>query len=168
VILNRRAFFKWCGNVGLTTFLYAYIKNADSQVNAINLAALQRYIDLLLPENKMPGALTLGADQYILKKFENDKAYAKAITMGIVWLNYTAHKLNKTDFVALPETMQLKVISLSEQRAIATLPYLFYQTIRQDVFQYYYGHPEVLKHFYYARPPQPLGYMDFSEPPYVD
>lgn len=168
MVLNRRAFFKWCGSLGLTTFLYSYIKNADSQVNAVNLPALQRYIDLLLPENKMPGALALGADQYILNKYAQDEAYAKAINLGTLWLNYTARKLNKTDFIALPEEMQLKVISISEQSAIATLPYLFYQTIRQDVFQYYYGHPEVLKHFYYARPPQPRGYMDFSEPPHAD
>jgi len=168
MIFNRREFLKWWVGLGLTSFSYPIVKKANSQTHVFNIKPLQVYIDLLLPENEMPGALKLGADKLILKKYAEDDIYAKAIRLGVLWLNYEARKLNQTRFIELPKEMQLKIVSLSEQSLIATLPYLFYQTVRQDVFQYYYGHPEILKYFYYARPPQPLGFMDFSEPPRID
>lgn len=164
---NRRKFIKYCVWTGLipSFFYFEKVTNASTLNIDTGLSALQSYIDLLLPEGELPGAITLGADNIVIKKAEQDITYAKAISAGISWLNFIAHKLNKTDFAALPKDSQLKVIALSERSPIATLPNLFYLTIRQDVFLYYYGHPEILKYFKYARPPQPIGFMDFSQPP---
>jgi len=165
VNFNRRDFIKCCRHLALTSLFFPFLKKAQAQEKHLNIKVLQIYIDLLLPGGEMPGALKLGADKLIINKYENDPTYARAIRLGIAWLNYMSQKLNKTAFSELSLDLQLNIIALSERSDIATLPNLFYLTVRQDVFQYYYGHPEILKYFHYARPPQPLGFMDFTEPP---
>lgn len=164
---NRREFIKKSGLTGFVSLFIPFVTFAkpDSEVSGIDLSALRSYIDLLLPEDLLPGALQLKADNVILKKAEQDAQYAQAIRQGVHWLNFLAQKLNKTDFSSLPEDSQLKIVALSEHSQLATLPNLFYLTVRQDVFQFYYAHPEILKYFPYSRPPQPLGFADFTEAP---
>ncbi len=140
---------------------------ATSVLNDTRLNSLRAYIDMLIPEDQLPGALSLNAETVILQKAEKDHDYATAISRGVLWLNIWAKKLGAMNFYELPEANRLKIVALSEQSRLATLPNLFYLTVRQDVFQYYYAHPEILKHFYYARPPQPDGFPDFSEPPHA-
>jgi hypothetical protein len=168
VLFNRRKFIRF-NVIAWTASLLSPLLNiakANSKDSSIELNVLQAYIEILLPEDDLlPGALQLGADTIIIKKAEQDEQYAKAIRKGISWLNFLAKKLDKPDFSQLPKKTQYKIVTLSEQSNIATLPNLFYHTIRQDVFQYYYSHPQVLKQFKYARPPQPLGFKDFTKPP---
>lgn len=169
VTFKRREFLKSTGLVGVISLINPWLKMAigSDKDTSIDLSALQTYIDLLLPEDRLPGALQLGADKVILKKAKQDERYAKAIYRGVNWLNFVAKKLNTPDFASVSVESQLKIVALSERSQIATLPNLFYLTVRQDVFQYYYAHPEILKYFYYARPPQPLGFVDFTKPPSI-
>ncbi|WP_160172724.1 gluconate 2-dehydrogenase subunit 3 family protein [Methylomarinum vadi] len=127
--------------------------------------ALQTYIDLLLPEDEWPGALQLGAEQIIIDKALQDPSFGRLIRKGVLWLNFLAKKLNVDDFADLPQLAQLKIIALSEKGNANSLPNQFYQSVRQEVFTFYYSHPEIMRHFRYARPPQPLGFPDFTKPP---
>lgn len=167
--VKRRSFIKYSACFWGFSLFSCPVQSVNVQfrLSGEEFNAIKSYIDLLLPEDELPGALSLNAEQVIAKKAKNDAVYAKGVKLGVYWLNYMANKINHSDFVSLPEEQQLKIIVLSEQSQIATLPYLFYRTIRDDVFQYYYAHPAVLSFFYYARPPQPLGFYDFEKPPII-
>ena len=47
-----------------------------------------------------------------------------------------------------------------------TLPRVFFERTRGDAFFHYYGHPESWRGItYYRGPPQPLGFLDYDQPP---
>lgn len=167
--LTRRTFVKWFSLSGIAAFikpLPIFAKTIAESVD-IDLPALKAYIDLILPKDELPGAIELGADKVLLQKAEHDARYAQTLGKGADWLNFLAFELGGKDFATLAEAQQSKIVSASESSPIASLPNLFYHTVRQDVFQFYYGHPEIVKHFHYAQPPQPHGFSDFAGPPII-
>jgi gluconate 2-dehydrogenase subunit 3-like protein len=167
VSFTRRFFIKSTIIASLSAFssLFSQQVKSASIISERELSALRGYINLLIPTDETPGALELGADRLILQKAKIDPLYAKGITKGSAWLNLTAQALKHDRFIDLPQATQLKIIAFSEKRPIATLPHYLHHTLRDDVFNYYYSHPEVIEHFRYAGPPQPIGFPDFANAP---
>lgn len=162
--ISRRFFIKSTTSAAFTVALgllpYRSGAGALPQTNTVSA-----YIDNLIPKDEFPGAIDLGADDFILHKSTADPLYGKTLDLGTSWLNKVAQKFNHQTFSSLPRTIQLKIMAYAEQQPIATLPHLFHHTLRDDVFSYYYFHPEIIAHFSYAGPPQPVGFPDFADPP---
>jgi hypothetical protein len=86
--------------------------------------------------------------------------------LGLEWLNKQARAGYGRDFPLLDEGSREEVVRQAEAAGYDTLPRVFFERTRADAFFHYYGRPESWRGMaHYRGPPQPLGFMDYAQPP---
>lgn len=138
---------------------------SDAPLSQEQVADLNRYIDLLVPEdNESPGALSLGIDQLILARCASDHAYRQQLREGLIQLQRLVAARHQHPFALLSNTDAEALISLSEQAKPKRLEHRLFQQLRSDVMTLYYSRPDSWRSLDYAGPPQPAGFLDYAQP----
>lgn len=168
--LRRRTFLLLFSSAGLFAssrrLLAALIPSGESAIDTGDWHCLEAWVDTLLPADEIsPGAGELGVPARIADKASGNPGYLKLVKSGCRWLDQQARDRGARDFAALDEDEREVIVRLAEQSAPRSLPRKFFEKTRDDTFQFYYARPESWVMLEYPGPPQPLGFMDYAQPP---
>lgn len=120
-----------------------------------------------MPADETPAATDLNIDRILLKKAETDSRYNKLLQDGCLWLEKMSLIKFKAGFALLEERQRIRVVEIMEQSRNRSLPRVFFERIRLDLFEHYYSQPASWGGLGIDRPPQPYGYPDYHRPPTI-
>lgn len=171
--LSRRCFLFWSMTAGLLgqsrRLLAALVSPAftdDQFPDAGQSLCLRTWIDTLMPADEVsPAASELGVASRVAAKALGNPDYLKLIRAGCRWLDRQARARGRQAFARLEAPDREHVVRLAEQGAAKSLPRVFFERTREDVFLFYYAQPETWVMLDYPGPPQPGGFMDRTRPP---
>ncbi len=146
---------------------------------------------IIVPEDEHPGAneavIVDDIDRFVADSKEKQEIY----TEGLKWMDEISREEYGKDFLALDLKEQIGLLSrIDEAETMRNRPVTgfmervdrkadeiwddlfgigessnFFRVIHKDVLVAYFSHPISWNVIGYYGPPQPVGYLDFSEPP---
>ncbi len=137
----------------------------DEPLNTHEQKGLQRYVDLLIPDDTSPGALKLGVDQSIISKSLNDPDYRQTLRQGLFRIDSIAKDMFGRPFFQLKNEQANRIILLSEEAKRYSAEHRLFGQLREDAFGDYYAMPESWRSLCYPGPPQPIGFSDYQQSP---
>ena len=129
-----------------------------------SLQSLPAYLNTLLPEYLAPAASAVGTDKALLGIAKQHAGYLKLLLSGCSWLDMVASENGFKRFSDMPEAYRIQVISAAE-KADGTSVQQFFRRTRDDAFKHYYAQPATWSYLGFNGPPQPAGFMDFTQAP---
>ncbi|MEW6146075.1 MAG: hypothetical protein AB1598_13775 [Thermodesulfobacteriota bacterium] len=114
-----------------------------------------------LAEIIIPGCGNIGMKDKLMRYLYSSKGTASFFDAGFWNLDAVSRKYLKVPFYELEKKKDIDAI-LKRTRAVNRG---FFDSFRKIVVQFYYSDPRVWKTLSYDGPPQPRGFMDYSEPP---
>jgi hypothetical protein len=162
--VTRRRFLKWsaawCALINILP-----LRACKSPSEPPSGDTLGAWLDTLIPADATPAATQLGVDRQLREKAQQDPEYAQMLKFGQHWLDAQARKRGAANFPALDEAGREAVTARAESLGDDKAEHIFFLKTRQDAFAYYYVQPESWAGLAYRGPPQPLGFMDYDQPP---
>ena len=166
---SRRAFIHAVSRLGvLLGFHSLAMRRADaaSVSEELKERTLEAFLDTLIPADETsPSASEVGIDRKFLMIARQNANGRKLLNAGLTWLNEQAKKAGARNFAALTGAQRERIVRRAEQAEQGTVPHLFFTASQNGVFFHYYAEPESWPAIHYDGPPQPLGFLDYSEPP---
>ena len=126
---------------------------------------LKLLIDTLVPADETPGAVALGIHTAIETSIRAHSNYQELLLNGVVWLNRESERHFQARFSELPEVSREFLLTVAESSPRTSAQRQLFTVLRNDVMQRYYTRADAWAQLGYRGPPQPLGFMDYSEPP---
>lgn len=126
---------------------------------------LRAYLDTLIPEDESPSATQVGVTEKIISHMEANAGYRQFITKGCAWLDAQAKQYDAVHFAALSDAQREQVMSWAATGKATVFAQMFFDRTQADTFSFYYAHPRSWRALGYAGPPQPRGFMDYTQPP---
>jgi len=114
-----------------------------------------------LAEELVPGSGSIGMKEKLMDYFRRDKGGATFFDAGFWNLEAVSKAAFKKSFYDLDNKEEIEKV----MKHVNTRNKTFFQQFRTLVIKFYYGDPAVWKKLSYDGPPQPRGFMDYSEPP---
>lgn len=146
--------------------LAASVSSLQTPAEPIDRQCFGAWIETLMPaDERSPGAGELGVPLRIVGKAAMNRGYQQTIEAGCRWLDTRAREFDGRNFASLIEAGRAAVASLAESAAPGSIPRLFFERTLDDTFLYYYARRESWVMLGYRGPPQPLGFMDHTQPP---
>ena len=127
---------------------------------------LAAFLDTLIPADETPSASQLGVTDKIIATGKKSRRYRKLIEKGCAWLDRQARQLGAAHFSALTETQRERIAQQAENGEGGLVPAFFFEHIKVEAFSHYYADPRIWANLGYAGPPQPLGFMNYTQPPH--
>lgn len=137
----------------------------ETYSRTVSLRALGPFVDTLIPEDTTPSASQLDVDRALIGMARTDSKIAVLLVAGCDWLDNTARKQGKKEFIDLDQTAREEVLKAAEQSPRNNLSKIFFDTIRHHAFRHYYAQPASWQGLGYSGPPQHRGFPDHAEPP---
>src|SRR4051812_34087876 len=125
---------------------------------------IARIVDLIVPRDATPGALDFGIDKRVIGDLNTNRTLAKLYSEALLDIDREAHAQHGVDFLALDHAQQDSVLGALSESAHALSARIFRQ-IRYDTMRFYYSRPEVWPSLGFDGPPQPRGFLDYTNPP---
>jgi hypothetical protein len=123
------------------------------------------YLDTLIPDDEVSsGILKLGLDKAFYALAKSRPRYGAFITSGCVWLNQQAHKVGVSEFAALDEKQREAIVTLASEAPYRSQPRRFFESTRRSAFRIYYSRSDSWNMVGYDGPPQPNGFLDYTDP----
>ena len=146
---------------------------------------------IIIPSDDDPGATEAGVVDYIDRSVADSEKRQGVYTKGLKWMDDLSQEEYGTDFLTLDLKEQINLLrQIDESATMRTRPVsglmgrvdrkidkiwddqfgigkksVFFKTIRRDVIFAFYSSPISWQAIGYFGPPQPVGYLDFSQPP---
>lgn len=114
-----------------------------------------------LAEELVPGSGSIGMKEKLMNYFRRDKGGATFFDAGFWNLESVSKAAFKKSFYDLENKEEVEKV----MKHVSIKNRTFFHQFRTLVIRFYYGDPEVWKKLSYDGPPQPRGFMDYSEPP---
>lgn len=134
-------------------------------VTEIERALIARIVDLLVPRDETPGAVDLGVHQRVINKLQGDRALAKMYAQALLDLDQDARAKHGGDFLMLDTARQVGLLQALSAASQTTPGGSFFRLLRRDTMRFYYARPEVWPSLGFDGPPQPRGFLDYTDPP---
>lgn len=168
--MKRRFFLKTSVAVVLSTWASsassASISLQQPMKKPLQQKTLRAFIDVLLPEDETPSASQLDIDQEILSRVARHPGYTRLLHGGLAWLDKMAYaQYNKTAFTLLKQDQREAIVRIAEATKMPSPQRVFFEQIRKDSFHFYYSHPQSWHNLGFNGPPQPAGFIDYTQPP---
>lgn len=129
------------------------------------LKSFAAFADTLIPEDESPSASALGLDRELIRHAEGVENYTRLLLLGCWWLDEQAATFMQSDFDALTSERREVVVTTAEVSPPGSIPRMFFERVRQDLFGFYYAHPASWKSLGLEAPPQPAGNPDYMKHP---
>jgi hypothetical protein len=126
---------------------------------------LAAYLDTLIPADEFPSATQLGVGKHLVADTETDGGYRQLIEKGCEWLDAQAEQYGAARFAALSQAQREQVVSLAAAGKAGLLAHMFFDRMQADAFAHYYAHPQSWRALGYPGPPQPEGFMNYTQAP---
>lgn len=126
---------------------------------------ITRVVDLMVPRDETPGAVDLGIDQRVIQELESNRSLAKAYAWALLDLDREAALMHRDNFLALDAATQERLLQGLADAPRSTSGRRIVLKLREDTMRYYYARPEVWPSLGFDGPPQPRGFLDYTEPP---
>jgi hypothetical protein len=127
---------------------------------------LRSYLDTLVPADELgPGALELGVLEAIEAAAGEDAGYRRLLELGCTWLDEQAAYFGAKEFGALGDNERGRLVLFASEQAPGSLARAFFETTQEHAFRVFWARPEAWAGIGYAGPPQPEGFLDYSEAP---
>ena len=167
--MDRRKFLRHIAqtSVGVPCCMQATVSFSSKFVSNKKLIALPFFLDTLIPADITPSASQLGLQATLIKHAQSIKNYTKLLELGCQWLDLQANSMSRKNFSNLHQEGLEKIVSIAEESRDSSIPKLFFDRVKSDLFSFYYSHPESWTTLGFYSPPQPLGYPNFTLPPEV-
>lgn len=144
---------------------YAATPRGESESPRGRLTSLPSFLDTLIPADATPSATQLGLDRALVQHAERIENYTRLLELGCEWLDETSVKLHGARFDGLKHLQREAVVTLAETSPEKSIPRIFFERIRFDLFGLYYTTPASWAGLGISSAPQPHGYMDFTQEP---
>lgn len=143
----------------------------DTAANA-TAALLTQLIDVFLPRDDTAGGIDLGLHQQLQQAMNREAGADTALSLLAAALDRAAQQAHRSRFLALSALAQDALLRAwlpsllaragdsDDEKAARVL-----MVLRNRSMSLYYAQPESWPALGLAGPPQPLGYMDYAEPP---
>lgn len=125
---------------------------------------LAAFVDTLIPADETPAAGELGVTGELIAAAEDSRRLRKLIEKGCAWLDREARRQGASAFGGLAETQREGIARKAEGGDGGLAVALFFDRIRSEAFARYYAHPRIWADLGYTGPPQPAGFMRYTEP----
>lgn len=114
-----------------------------------------------LAETIIPGCGKLGMKEKLMRYLYGSRGTASFFDAGFWNVDAVCRKKFKVPFYSLENKKNTDIIV----KYISINNRAFFVSFKKMVAQFYYTDPKVWKTLSYDGPPQPRGFMDYSEPP---
>lgn len=167
MLFSRRRFLGFSLGAGLLTGVGLVFKKLfwPTPATTPEFQTLAAYLDTLIPADETPSATQLRITERLVAQAETDSGYQRLITKGCAWLDAQARQQGAAHFAALGEAQRERVINLAASGEAGLLAVMFFDRTRADAFSHYYAHPQSWRALDYAGPPQPQGFMNYTQAP---
>lgn len=167
MLFSRRHFLGFSLTAGLLSGAGLLLKKFfwSAPTKTPEFQTLAAYLDTLIPADETPSATQVGVTERLIAETETDSGYQRLITKGCEWLDAQARRQGTAHFAALNESQRERVISLAATGEGGLLAVMFFDRTRASAFSHYYAHPQSWRALDYAGPPQPRGFMNYTQAP---
>ena len=128
-------------------------------------AVVERIVDLLVPRDATPGALDLGLQHGVMAWVQADSTRTQAVAATVRDLDSAARSSHGGGFMALDAARQIELLQALSQATRTRIGGYGFVLLREETMASYYARPEAWPSLGFAGPPQPLGFLDYTEPP---
>ena len=128
-------------------------------------AMITRIVDLLVPRDETPGALDLGVHRLVISELSDNRTRAKGFAEALLDLDRHALAEHGAEFLELNATLQETLLLTLAAAPRRTPGGRFIRLLRYDTMRHYYARPEVWPSLGFDGPPQPRGFIDYTQPP---
>ncbi len=140
----------------------ARLGSGDAPITAP--AALEAWLDTLIPADVTPSATQLGVHRRVLADFS--RPYSRELLeRGCAWLDSEARKTGKSGFGALTQIERDTIAGRAAAAPPGSGPREFFDRTRDAAMRLYYAEPAAWPSLGYGGPPQPRGFPDRTHPP---
>jgi hypothetical protein len=130
------------------------------------IRVLGAYVDTLLPaEGASPSALELDVQQKMADYAARHRGYLALLQQGTRWLHHMARRDTGSGFADLSPSQRTGFVRMAELAEPKSNLRRFFEISRRDAFRRFYADPRAWADLGYPGPPQPLGFLDFAQPP---
>ncbi len=123
------------------------------------------FIDCLIPQTDTPSASELMVHFEIYRHARGIENYPALLDYGLGWLEKVALQSFQKGFWQLHMAQQVKILSHMEKAQVGSGERVFFDRVLEDCQRFYYAHAGSWKDLNFAGPPQPDGFLDFSQEP---
>jgi hypothetical protein len=116
---------------------------------------------IALSEALLPGSQEINISNKVMNYMNKDRNAATYFDAGFWNLEALSKSRYKKSFYELKNQEHINILI----NYIKGKNSFFYNNFRNLIFRLYYSDPVAWKKLSYAGPPQPKGFMDYSEPP---
>ena len=169
--LSRRVFLK-LGALGAAvvaggSFGWQWLRGRSlPQLDDEHIGLLRAIVDVLVPADPLsPGALDLGVDRDLIEASRDDERLRRLLFNGGAELQQAARRAGAASFPALPVASKVALLREAEAAPRDTPQRRLFDHLRNETLARYYARPESWGALCYQGPPQPLGFMDYTEAP---
>ena len=163
--LYRRTWIKLLAHSPWLLVFFSKWAGAQQTLAALPTQDLRLLIDTLVPADESPGAVELGIHTAIETSIRAHADYQKLLLDGVAWLDRESERRYQARFSELPGEPREFLLTVAENSPRNSAQRRLFTVLRNDVIRRYYTHPDAWAQLGYPGPPQPLGFMDYSEPP---
>lgn len=167
----RRGWFKLIAGGGAAAALGTVAwrggpwRDAPATQAEVERATLSRIVDRIVPRDESPGAVDLGIDVQLIAEMDAGAETAMVYGRMLDAIDRSSRESHRAPFIDLGEA-QKDAVLLALSRSPVDAPGLpGWVRLRQQTMALYYARPESWPALGLAGPPQPAGYVDYTEPP---
>ncbi len=125
---------------------------------------LQAWVEVLIPSDGLsPGAGQLNVHLDLIEEVKQQAVFRRLLWEGVAWLEGEAKAAHGVAFAKLTEAQAETIAAKAASMGASTLPRGFFNYSFHICKGVYYAKPEAWGGLGIERPPQPFGYMDYTE-----
>jgi len=128
---------------------------------------LAAVLDTLIPDGDFPGARRTGVLERLVKECEATRQTRRALVEGTDLVEAAARRGGATSFAAASDSQREAILAECAAAENVSLPWFFFRTVRDRAMKLHYAHPLAWEAVGPDHPPQPLGYVDYWQPPHA-
>jgi hypothetical protein len=129
-------------------------------------ATLAAFLDTLIPADDYgPGATMLGTDKVIFTLAEANEGVRNFVQANLEWLDEKAGEMMGATFADLSAKQREVIVAEMEAEPPGSSARRFFDSVRVAALNHFYTQPQAWEPLGYRGPPQPDGFMDYTEAP---
>ena len=168
MLITRRFLLKAALIPGLVTGWVSRLTGPGVAQSSANIDAntLAAWLDTLIPADDIsPAATDVGVHEKLIGRAMLDPAYSRLLAEGCRWLDRSAKTFDGAKFAYLTEDKRIKIVSIAAGANSRSVPRIFFEVSRRESMFHYYAHPDSWTFIGYHGPPQPNGFMNYTDQP---